>query len=271
MTGPDGVAVILWDCGSQEPGSNPGPGPNNQIKSTEANLHGLNAKKNHSFLMDNWRSINYERDYRRELERLKKSNLSKKNRELIIRYKNHRLANSVSLARVTREMKSLRLLCSKYGIELDNITEERLEEVFAELELENLKLNTINEYKKAIKYFLRFTGNHELAAKIKRREPKDNELTRDDLLSIDEILKLVSVAMNERDSALIMCHLDLGCRPEEILTLAVGDFIRDSWGMRVEMRRSKTFRRSPHLSFSIPYVARWLEVHPLRDEPDAPM
>ncbi len=26
-TGPDGVVVILWDCGSQEPGSNPGPGP----------------------------------------------------------------------------------------------------------------------------------------------------------------------------------------------------------------------------------------------------
>ncbi len=25
--GPDGVEVILWDCGSQEPGSNPGPGP----------------------------------------------------------------------------------------------------------------------------------------------------------------------------------------------------------------------------------------------------
>lgn len=68
-----------------------------------------------------------------------------------------------------------------------------------------------------------------------------------------------------------MCHLDLGCRPEELLTLTVGDFVRDSWGIRVDLRRSKTFRRSPHLSFSIPYVARWLEVHPLKNDPDAPM
>ena len=29
LYGPDGVVVILWDCGSQEPGSNPGPGPSN--------------------------------------------------------------------------------------------------------------------------------------------------------------------------------------------------------------------------------------------------
>jgi predicted Zn-ribbon and HTH transcriptional regulator len=77
--------------------------------------------------------------------------------------------------------------------------------------------------------------------------------------------------MNERDSALIMCHLDLCCRPEEILTLTVGDFVRDSWGIRVEIRRSKTFRRYPHLSFSLPYVSRWLNVHPLKDDPSAPM
>lgn len=63
-----------------------------------------------------------------------------------------------------------------------------------------------------------------------------------------------------------MCRLDLGCRPEELLTLRVEDFERDSYGIRVHIRRSKTTRRSPHLSFSIPYVVRWLEVHPLRDD-----
>lgn len=53
-----------------------------------------------------------------------------------------------------------------------------------------IKLNTINEYKKAIKHFLKFMGNYELATKIKRREPKDNELTRDDLLTVDEVQQL---------------------------------------------------------------------------------
>ena len=161
------------------------------------------------------------------------------------------------------------MLCERYHVELDRIDQDTLEELLAELEISDCSLNTINEYKKALRYFLQFVGKEELASKIRRKEPKITIL-REDLLSVDEVMKLVNAAMNERDPALIMCHLDLGCRPEELLTLTVGDFVRDSWGIRVDLRRSKTFRRSPHLSFSIPYVARWLEVHPLKNDPDAP-
>ncbi|WP_290900238.1 site-specific integrase [Ferroglobus sp.] len=221
--------------------------------------------------MDKWRSIDYESRLLREIEKLKKSKISNKNKKLIIKYKNHRLANGVSAARVHREIQSLRLLCENHSVELDEIDDESLDEILANLELSGAKLSTINEYKKALKYFLKFLGKEDLAEKIKRKEPTDNDLTRDDLLTVDEVLKLVSVAMNERDPALIMCHLDLACRPEEILTLTVGDFVRDSWGIRVELRRSKTFRRSPHLSFSLPYVSRWLNVHPLKNDPEAPM
>ncbi|WP_048084470.1 hypothetical protein [Archaeoglobus profundus] len=185
--------------------------------------------------VEKWRSIDYERELEREIERIKKSKISETNKKFILKYKNHRLANGVSVARVCREVKSLRLLCERYNLNLDNLNEDVIEDLFAELELSKQSLNTINEYKKALKYFLRFRGNEELARKIKRREPKDNDLTRDDLLSVDEVLKLVSVTMNERDSALIMCHLDLCCRPEEVLTLTVGDFVRDAWGRNIKL------------------------------------
>ncbi|RLI89132.1 MAG: hypothetical protein DRO98_01695 [Archaeoglobales archaeon] len=221
--------------------------------------------------MERWRSIDYEKELQKEISLLKKSRISEENKKLILRYKNHRLAKGLSLARIERELKSLRLLCERFEVNLAELDEERIEEILAELELSGLKLSTVNEFKKALKYFLRFLGREDLAAKIKRKEPKDNELTRDDLLTVDEVMRLVSVAMNDKDPALIMCHLDLACRVEEVLTLTVGDFIRDAWGIRVEIRRSKTFRRSPHLSFSLPYVSRWLNVHPLKDDPSAPM
>lgn len=221
--------------------------------------------------METWRPIDYEGALKRELWLLENSQISERNKRLIRRYMNHRLARGISVARIHREMKSLRLLCEKFDADLENLDEESVEEILASVEMTYDKLNTINEFKKALKYFLKFQGKEDLASRIKRREPKDNELTRDDLLNVDEVMKLVNAAMNDRDPALIMCHLDLACRPEEILTLTVGDFVRDAWGIRVEMRRSKTFRRSPHLSFSLPYVARWLNVHPLKDDPDAPM
>jgi len=165
----------------------------------------------------------------------------------------------------------LRVLCERFGVELEEIDEEELLEILAKIELSNWKLATKNEYRRDLRQLLRMLGKEKLASRIRCKEPKDNELTRDDLLTVDEVLMLVNAAMNERDKAMIMCHLDLGCRPEELLTLRLGDFQRDAWGFKVSIRRSKTYRRSPHLSFSIPYVARWLEAHPLKDNPEAPV
>jgi integrase len=238
-------------------------------------LQGINTRESNKPVMQvnmkEWRSIDYRGRLEKELNLLRRSPISETNKKLILRYKNWRLANSVSIARTHREVISLRLLCEKFDVELDKIDENSLLGILAEIETENWKLTTKNEYKKDLKLFLRMIGREDLASMIKCKEPRDNNLTRDDLLAVDEVLKITSVSMNSRDPALIMCHLDLSCRPEELLTLTVGDFIRDSWGIKVEMRRSKTFRRSPHLSFSIPYVSRWLEAHPFKDDPEAPM
>lgn len=65
--------------------------------------------------MDEWRSINYEKKLQKEIKLLKESLLSEVNKNLILRYMNWRLANSVSYARTQREVVSLRLLCQKFG------------------------------------------------------------------------------------------------------------------------------------------------------------
>jgi len=208
---------------------------------------------------------------KKELKILERSKISDRNKNLILKYMNYRLADGVSVARVHREIVSLRLLCEKFDVELEELDEDSLVVLLAKIETYGWKPATVNEYKRDLRMLLRMIGKNELADKIRVRDVKDNDLTREDLLTVEEVLKLISVAANHRDPALIMCHLDLGCRPEELLTLRVGDFERDSYGIRVHIRRSKTTRRSPHLSFSIPYVVRWLEVHPLRDDPDAPM
>ena len=76
--------------------------------------------------MDEWRAIDYESRLEKELKTLEKSNISENNKKLILRYKNWRIANGVSVARVHRELVSLRLLCQKFGIELEEVDEEKL-------------------------------------------------------------------------------------------------------------------------------------------------
>lgn len=81
---------------------------------------------------------------------------------------------------------------------------------------------------------------------------------------------MLKACRHVRDSALIAMHYDLGCRPEEILSLQLKHVKKDDMGIKVNLHRSKTFTRSPRLTFSIPYVLEWMEGNPARDDPDAP-
>ncbi len=78
--------------------------------------------------------------------------ITKKNKDLILRYRNRKLAQGVSIPRVQREVGSLRILCEKYDVELEKLKDENfLDKVLAQLELVGYKLNTLNEYKKVIR------------------------------------------------------------------------------------------------------------------------
>jgi hypothetical protein len=82
--------------------------------------------------MDEWRSIDYKERLEKELKALEKSNISENNKKLILRYKNWRIADGVSFARVHRELVSLRVLCERFGVELGEIDEEKLIEILAD-------------------------------------------------------------------------------------------------------------------------------------------
>jgi len=49
--------------------------------------------------MDEWRAIDYRERLEKELKALEKSNISEKNKKLILRYKNWRIADGVSFAK----------------------------------------------------------------------------------------------------------------------------------------------------------------------------
>ena len=106
--GPDSSGVERRTVDPVVPGSSPGPGPLKGVRGAGTNFNPLNVffeKDNNVSLkvavdMEKWRSIDYEKELKRELKRLEKSSISIKI-----------LANGISVARVCREIKSLRLLC----------------------------------------------------------------------------------------------------------------------------------------------------------------
>jgi hypothetical protein len=68
--------------------------------------------------MKDWRSIDYKKRLEKESKILERSPISKENKRLILRYRNWRLANGVSIPRVLREVITLRVLCERFDVDL---------------------------------------------------------------------------------------------------------------------------------------------------------
>jgi hypothetical protein len=86
----------------------------------------------------------------------------------------------------------------------------------------------------------------------------------------EDILPMVDAAANLRDQALVTLAFDLGPRPGELFDLTVGSVTDHKYGLQVTVQ-GKTGQRSPVLIPSVPYVNRWLQIHPRRNDNDAPL
>jgi integrase/recombinase XerD len=103
---------------------------------------------------------------------------------------------------------------------------------------------------------------------IKIRMKRDSRILPEDLLTKDEILEILRVAQHPMHKALVVFGYDLGGRPEEWLTIRIKDITFDQYGAIVRVRGKNGSRRK-RLILATPSLIQWLQVHPLRDEPEA--
>lgn len=86
----------------------------------------------------------------------------------------------------------------------------------------------------------------------------------------EHIQPMIQAARHLREQAAITVSWDAGPRPEEFLNLRVGDVSDHKHGLKISVD-GKRGERSVLLIPSVPYLRRWLSVHPGRDDPSAPL
>jgi len=140
--------------------------------------------------------------------------------------------------------------------------------------------NTTYDHKKILKIFFRWIklGSRNFKevgdppeTKDVRMRPVKNQLLREDLLTKDEYKKIILAAdENPRAKALIAVHYEAGTRPGEILSLQIKHVKFDKFGAIIAVD-GKTGPRKIRILKSIPYLREWLNVHPFRNNADAPL
>jgi len=127
------------------------------------------------------------------------------------------------------------------------------------------------EHLKALEMVKLGVAKHALeVSKIKIKRP-DKLRDRSKIPTSEHLRYLREAAMNSRDRAFFAVLEEVGPRPGGICTRLVRDVEFDDLGAKIYLH-DKTMRGEPvRLTWSAAYLRQWLEVHPFRDDPEAPL
>ncbi|MEM2751143.1 MAG: tyrosine-type recombinase/integrase, partial [Nitrososphaerales archaeon] len=133
---------------------------------------------------------------------------------------------------------------------------------------------TKHDYKVVLKKFYKWLcGGEEYPEQVKwiktTLKMKD-ELLPEDLLTEDEVMKLVDKADSLRDKAFIITLYESGARIGELDSLRIKDVVFEENYARL-MLEGKTGSRRVIVVASTPYLQAWIQSHPLKNNPDAPL
>lgn len=218
------------------------------------------------------------------LIRIKKE-LSKENQKLIHRYHEEMIIHSLAISTQVKQLETILSLSKILKKDWKDAKKGDVRRVALQISLrfcdeEGKETFYSYDHKKMLKIFFRWlkfgsrnykeVGDPPETKRIRLRIVF-NKIARKDLITEEDRQKLLDACIgNLRDRAFIDCHLEAGTRPGEILSLHIHHVKFDKFGAIIQVS-GKTGTRIVRLIKSTPSLASWLNVHPFKEDYDAPL
>lgn len=208
----------------------------------------------------------------------KSQDVSDKNKSLIFDFVDDvSLKVRIGYPRRIKLISTLKQLSLKIGKDFDKVTDKELEKVVAKIQSnEDYSAWTISDYVKILKKFYKWLNEHKghsfnvdwMNGTIKEKDkPK---LKRSDFILEQEAHKLVEVSETARNKAIFSLIWDCGARIGELGGMTIKSVHFEDQGTIVDLS-GKTGKRSTFVIESTPHLMNWINLHPLKDNPDAPL
>ncbi|WMW22732.1 tyrosine-type recombinase/integrase [Methanolobus mangrovi] len=198
---------------------------------------------------------------------------SEKNKELIFEFVNVLYAEGISTARVLKYLSSLHNLSKWFNKPFPEITKTDVYKLVGDLERSDRSVWTKRDYRVVLKRFFRWMNNDkdpEITAWISTNVKQKDRKMPEELLTEEEVKKMLEVAEHPRDAAIVAVWYDSGGRVGENGTRSIKHIGFDQYGS-YEIVKGKTGMRRVRLVMSTPYIAAWLSIHPMKNDPEAPL
>jgi len=214
----------------------------------------------------------YSREKRLEtlLEKIRE-NRGSKNADNLLGYGKYMLLNGIGVERREKVIRTLYLVSQWQEKPFVQMERADLEGIVERIERSKESEWTKHDYEVIIKKFFKWLRKtEEYPPEVKWIKPKNvkNGKLPEDLLTKEEVSRMIDCAQNPRDKAMIAVLYESGCRVGELCNLNIKDITFDEYGCVVLFPRGKTGPRRVRLAFSTPFLATWIDNHPLKD-PDS--
>lgn len=199
----------------------------------------------------------------------------KHNNESLTRYYKVR-STQIAQATLLSTIYRLRVISGILGKKYEDATLADIEDLHYKICQKWQRPSTRNKIRKILKKFYQWLEGcpeGEFPPRVKWIRLEKVPLvtvTEDDLIPHEEAMRICECALNLRDKALFSGKLDAGCRIGEILTVRVGEVKVTDYGAVLESD-GKTGRQPIILTWATPNLSQWLNNHPFKDNPKAPL
>jgi len=187
------------------------------------------------------------------------------------KYLRHLKVKNLKPSSIKSKIERLCLFLKYYRYkDLNSLTKEELEDYIIFRRDSGISAYTIHGERLELKIFYKWFMPEKVDLLFDKWKKPKTELPLDQLLTREEIARMVKMAGNPRDRALLMMLWDSACRINEILSRNVGQIEFDKYGA-VVIVNGKTGQRRIRLIDAVPDLQAWVNIHPMRENPTAPL
>jgi len=201
--------------------------------------------------------------------------ISNKNKQIIFRFKDICLAQGLSTGRVEKYLHHFKKIVEWVKKDLNKVTKEDTLKLVGKIEQRPISEWTKHDYKVSIKKLFKIMkGTEEGYPKevrwIKTSVRNNRKKLPEELLTEEEVMKIIESAEHPRDKALLSLLYETGVRAGELLSLRIRNVEFNDFGGTI-LVTGKTGMRKVMMVSSVPYLATWLQMHPKRNGSDSPL
>jgi len=212
----------------------------------------------------------------RAMDLVEKANpISDQNARLIREFKEQCVTEGLGTKRITKYVYTIRTLAEILKKDFDKATRDDIELLVNQIEKRDVSAWTKHDYEVALKKFYKWLkGEGEKyppeVSWIKTTLKQKDSLLPDEILTEDEIRRLVDSADSPHDKAFIITLYESGARIGEMGSMQIRDVEFEERYTSLKLK-GKTGSRRVILVAATPYLNGWIQNHPARDDPSSPL